>query len=163
MLQSKSGTTDLSFISNALELPAKFGALGKTGGSERMALGNEAAAWVYYAFGSSVGKVTLIDRLSGFTWFAKPNGLISTEFVCREAVVEFDDVDLVRVDASLLVNLLGAVPGHVSADNIHRTFCFKARGLVSRHGDALDLNCLVLQVVGQHELLAAENGTCSPI
>src|SRR5690606_7441287 len=84
---------DLANVAHSAELPVKFGALCEAGGAQRMAFGDESAGWVDDPL-AAVGDGAGVDEFAGFTFGAQAECFVGDEFVCREAVVEFDDVDV---------------------------------------------------------------------
>src|SRR5882757_3712281 len=101
-------------LGQAAQLPVQLGALRQTGGSERVAFGDQAAGGVDHP-APAVGGFAAVDELVPFALSAQPDGFVGEQLVGCEAVVQLDDVHIVRADAGLLVDLLRRPTAHLGA------------------------------------------------
>ena len=104
MLQREPRAFDLALVGRAAQLLDQFGALRETGGAQRMALAQQAARRVGDDL-AAVGVVAVADELLGAALRAQAERFVADQLVLREAVVQFDDVDVLRADAGGLVDL----------------------------------------------------------
>ena len=107
VLQADLRALDLALVGLAAQLPGELGALGQAGGAERMALGDQAAGRVHHP-PAAVGRVLGIDELAALALLGQAERLVGDQLVGGEAVVQLDDVDVVRPDARLLVRAAAA-------------------------------------------------------
>src|SRR5690606_37499427 len=114
VLEGDLRAVDLTLVRGSAELPGEFGALREACCSEGVALRDEAAGRVDHP-ASAVGGVVGVDELAAVTFGAQSKCLVGQQLVGGEAVVEFDDVDVVGGDPGLGVYLLGGLAGHVCA------------------------------------------------
>src|SRR5690554_1115035 len=117
MLQGDLDAVDLALIGESAKLPVKLGALGKAGRSERMALRDQSARGIDDPF-PPVCDIARLDQLATFALAAEPQALVGDELVCREAVVQFDDVDVLGSKPRGGKDLLGGLAGHIGADQL---------------------------------------------
>ncbi len=103
MLQADARAFDLALVGLAAELPHELGALSEARRAERMALREQAAGRVRHPL-AAVGVVAVLDELLGFALAGEPERLVREDLVRREAVVELDDVDVLRAEARLLID-----------------------------------------------------------
>ena len=95
VLQRESRAVDLACLGRAAQLLRQLVALRQAGGAERMTLRQQAARWVGHDL-AAIGVVAVVDELLGAALRAKPERLVGEQFVVREAVVQFDHVDVLR-------------------------------------------------------------------
>ena len=95
VLQGGVDAVDLTLVGGAAQLPGQLGALGQPGGAERMALGDQPARRVDHP-AAAVGGVAVVDQLGRLTLAAQPQRLVEQQFVGREAVVQLDDLEVLR-------------------------------------------------------------------
>ena len=89
---------DLPCSGFSAQLPAYFSTLSKAGGAQGMAFRDKAARWVHNPF-AAIGNIAFHNELSGLASGAQAEAFVSDEFVGREAVVKFDDLNVLRFDA----------------------------------------------------------------
>ena len=88
---------------------------------------------------------------------AEPERLVGEQFVHREAVVQFDDVDVLWADLGLVVYLSRRMPGHVGTDDGDRALVGEGGLEVGHHGLPDDLDRLRGQPVLLDECLAGHD------
>ena len=161
MLQSNSRIRYLSFHSHAAELPAKFGALSQASCSKWVTLGDKTSAWVDDTASATIGEVITVDCLACLSFLTKAKGFVCNELISAKAVVELDNIDLVRSDSGHLVSFLSGGLCHAASDQINRGAAKRVE-LVCRQADANQLDRLVLKAMADHELFRTEDsGGCS--
>ena len=106
------GAVDLPRAGVAAQLLRELEALREAGRAQRMALGEQAAGRIGDVT-AAVGVVAVGDEPLGAALRAQAQRLVADELVVREAVVQFDDVDLVGADAGRGVDLGGGRLGQV--------------------------------------------------
>ena len=115
-----------------------------------MALGNEATARVNDT-PPAVGEIVAVNSFTSLTFFAKAKKLIRDQLITAEAVVELNNVDILRSDSCHFVGLFGGIFGHRPSDQVdHRTI--KSVGLICGQTEACDLNGLVLKTMLDNEV-----------
>ena len=161
MLQSNSGIGNLSLLSHATKLPAKFGALSQASCSKWVTLGDEASTWVDDAAGTAISEVITVDCLTCLSFLTKAKGFVCNKLISAKAVVKLDNIDLVRSDSGHLVSFLSGSLCHAASDQINRGAAKRVE-LVCRQADANQLDRLVLKAMADHELFRTEDsGGCS--
>ena len=121
-----------------------------------MTLGEQTARGIDHPL-AAIGDVTFIDQLLGAAFLAQAQGLVGDQLIGGEAVVQFDDIHVLRSQAGLLVDVLGGLLGHVIAHHLDHGV-FVERGLhVGDHGLTDDVDWLVLGVL-LGEFLGAHDG-----
>ena len=146
----------LALVRLAAQLPRELGALGEAGGAERVALGDQPARGVHDPL-PAVGGVLGVHELVAVALLGEAERLVGDQLVGGEAVVQLDDVDVLRGDLGLLVGLVGGLLGHVVAHDLDRVAVGERGGHVGDHRLADDLHRLVPQVVLVHEALAGHD------
>ena len=81
----RGGTRDLTCVGVAAQLPGELGALRQTGGTERVALGDQSTRRVHHPL-AAVGRVAVVDQLAGLALAAELQRLVGQKFVGAEAV-----------------------------------------------------------------------------
>ena len=109
-------TFDLTLVSRAAQLMGQLVALGKTGGAQRVTLGQQAARRIDHHL-AAVGVVAIEHELLGAAFRAEAQAFVGQQFVMGEAVVQFADADILRADPGFLVDLGGRLTGHADADD----------------------------------------------
>ena len=122
MLQSQLGILHLPLVGAVLELPAEFGTLSETSGSQRMSFRDETATRVDHNF-TTVCEISSVDSFMSLALLSQSDSFISAKLVWREAVMQLTNLDFVGdvfvVDTSFLVDALSALFGHVSSDKVN--------------------------------------------
>jgi hypothetical protein len=83
--------------------------------TEGMALGDQTAAGVDDVF-TAVGDIAVADEFVGFAFGRETQGVDDAHFIGAEAVVDFDDADVVWGDAGFFHGFLSGVLGHLVPD-----------------------------------------------
>mgnify|MGYP003347060188 CR=1 FL=1 len=91
---------DLACASRAAQLVGQFEALRQAGRAQRVAFREQPAGRVGDDL-AAIGVVAVGDELLGATFGAQPERLVGNQFVMGEAVVQLDDVDVIRPDAGI--------------------------------------------------------------
>lgn len=60
--------------------------------------------WGINYYSSTIGVISFVDELTGFTLLTELYGLVGDELIGAEAVVELDDANLLGGDAGVLVD-----------------------------------------------------------
>jgi hypothetical protein len=84
-----------------------------------MALRDKTTTRVDYTL-STIGEIVVIDSFSSFTDFAKTNSFIGAELVCRETVMEFNNLHIFRSKTGFLVNGVGTCFSHFRTYKVDR-------------------------------------------
>ena len=132
MLEGDLRAGDLALVGGAAELPDQLGALREAGGAERMALREETARRVRDEL-AAVRVVAVVDEFLRLAFLAETERLVREELVGGEAVVELDDLHVLRAEAGLLVDLVRARLGHVEADHLDHRVLLERRLVVGGH------------------------------
>ena len=106
-----------------------------------MAFAGQAAWWVYYDF-PSVCVVAFVDEFAGFALIAEAEGFVGYQFICAEAVMEFDYAHFWRFDPSFFVYFLSAFLSHRVSNNFPTII--PNLGKISRQLHRQYLNSLIL-------------------
>ena len=93
-----------------------------------MALGQQAAGRIGHDL-AAIGVVAIVDEALGAAFGAQAERLVGDQLVVREAVVQFDDVEVLRADAGGLIDLVGRGSRHVVADHLHHVAGVEGRGV----------------------------------
>ena len=118
MLQGYGGVGHLAIATLATQLPRQLSALREARGTERVALGDQAARGVDDPL-ATIGDVARVDEPGGLAVTAQAKSLVGNELVAREAVVELDHLHVVGREASGTEDLLRSLSGHVSTDHLY--------------------------------------------
>lgn len=162
VLQASLCVGDQSVVSPSSQVPDQLGALSKTSGTERVALGNETSRGVDDEL-TTVSVVTLHDKVTSLTGVRQTHGVNGDQLVGREAVVQLDNLDIVSGHLGLLEDILGGLSGHVRADKLNGVLGEELGG-IGGHGNAGNLDSLVLEMgVLLDELLGANDNSGSSV
>src|SRR5437867_25809 len=112
VLEAHLGSGDLPLVGLAAELPVELRALGEAGCAEWVPLGDEATRRVHDPL-AAIGDGARVDQLAALAGLTQAEPLVGDQLVGREAIVQLDDVDVLRANARLLVDLLGGLARHV--------------------------------------------------
>lgn len=162
VLQAVLGTGGTAVVGPATEVPDKLSALGDTSGTERVALGDEAARGVDNVL-AAVGDVAVADKLVGLSRLREAERVEDDHLVGTEAIVKLDNLDILGSDAGLAHGLLDGKSGHVLADEVDGAAGEEAGGV---GGDALsgNKNSLGLEVrAGVEEGLGDKDGSSTTV
>ena len=105
VLQSDLGILYLPLLRHISQLPAKFGTLRQTSGSERMALTDKTPTRIDHHF-AAIGELIPVNALASFALSAQTKRFVGDQFVRRETIVKFDNVNLIGRYTRLSVSLL---------------------------------------------------------
>lgn len=83
-----------------------------------MTLRDEATARIDDTLATTIGEVVAVDCLTSFAFFAETESFTDDQFVCAEAVMELNHVDLVWGDSSGAECFFRRMLGHASTDKI---------------------------------------------
>lgn len=157
VLQRVLGLGDLTVVGPTAQVPDKLGALGDTGRTERVALGDEAARGVDEVF-AAVGDVAVADKLVSLALLTQAKGLEDNHLVGGEAVVQLNNLDVVGGNLGLVHGNLDGVLGHAVAHQVNRALGEQA-GVVGGKALAGNLDSLRLEVwAGIEESLGDDDG-----
>src|SRR6185369_11609027 len=154
VLQRDLRALDLPRAGEPAELLVQLEALREPRGAERVALREKTTRRVHHPL-AAVGGLILLDETARLALAAEAEALVGDELVRREAIVQLDDLHVLRTEPALLVDLLGGLLGEVLADHLDHGL-LEARRVIGRHRHGRDRDALVHAVL-LGELLGAEN------
>mmetsp|Transcript_14488 Transcript_14488/g.16003 ORF Transcript_14488/g.16003 Transcript_14488/m.16003 type:complete len:305 (-) Transcript_14488:482-1396(-) len=151
----------LSFLGHTSQLPDQFRALSQAGGTERMPLGNQTTRWVHHIL-ASICVVTSIDEFACFTLSAKSETFVSNQLVGSEAIVQFNNLDVIGGNSCLGIALISSSFCHICSNNIHTRLALEGRLSISSQTHSDDFNSLIFKTVSFHEIFRTYDGsTCT--
>jgi len=131
-----------------------------------MSFRDETSGWIDNGL-STVSEIPSFNGLSCCTNRAESDSLISAKLIGTKTVMKFDNIEVVsslfKFNTNLLINFLCAPLGHIPADEVNAWICVIWWWCVSGHIDTCDLNCLVLEVMLDHEIFRAQNSSTRSI
>src|SRR5579871_4033626 len=110
---------DLAGAGFAAQVRGDLVDVGDAGGAQRVALGEQAAGYVH-GDAPAERRVAGVDQLAGFALGAKAEVLVVHDLSGRKAIVQLDQVDVLRPDAGHLVGGLRRHAGHGVEVRHHR-------------------------------------------
>src|SRR5437588_4889481 len=102
--ETEPGPFDLSLVRLASQVRRHLVDVGDAGRAERMPLREQTTGDVHRNLAAECDGAA-VDHLAGFTVLAQTEVLVVQDLGGREAVVELDEIDVLRADAGHLVSL----------------------------------------------------------
>ncbi|MNG83539.1 hypothetical protein D3C79_422640 [compost metagenome] len=123
MLQGQAGPFNLALIGGTAQLVSQLIALSKTGGPQRMPLGQQSTRRVGHHL-TAIAVVTIQHKTLSATHCTQPQGLVRQQLVMSKAVVQFDHTNVLRINAGLLVHGLRSPLRHVKTHHLNHRHRF---------------------------------------
>ena len=95
VLQRQMRTFDLALIGCTAQLLDQLGALRQPSRAQGMAFAEQAPRRIGHHL-TAIGVVAIVDERTGLTFGAQTQGFVGQQFVLRKAVVQFNDIDILR-------------------------------------------------------------------
>jgi len=131
VLKTEAGILDLTITGASAQLVYQFIALGKSGRTKRMSLGQETTRRVDNV-AATEGVVAVHDQLFSLTPGDQPQRFVSNDLVRCETIVQFDHGDIGRPDARSGIDRIGGGLCHPPADGFRHIASKTVRG-IGRH------------------------------